>query len=284
MIPADWDVEGVVEMMLDATQNYPLPLTEERLFAWHAALFPTGRSGMTKIVVGNWRNNAKDDPMQVVGGPMGRETIHFQAPEAAVLKAEMAQFLQWFQEEKTLDPILKAAIAHLWFVTIHPFEDGNGRIARAIADLQLARADGSARRFYSMSMQIRAERKHYYHSLEATQNGDLDITDWLLWFLKCLDRALLATDDLLAKVLLKAKFWQEYERCSFNSRQSMMINKLLDRFEGNLTSANWAKIAKCSQDTAPRDSNEVIHWGVLKRSRAGGRSTYYSLSFTELNL
>lgn len=239
---------------------------------------------MTKIVVGNWRNNAKDDPMQVVGGPMGRETIHFQAPEAAVLKAEMAQFLQWFQEEKTLDPILKAAIAHLWFVTIHPFEDGNGRIARAIADLQLARADGSARRFYSMSMQIRAERKHYYHSLEATQNGDLDITDWLLWFLKCLDRALLATDDLLAKVLLKAKFWQEYERCSFNSRQSMMINKLLDRFEGNLTSAKWAKIAKCSQDTATRDINELIHWGVLKRSSAGGRSTYYSLSFTELNL
>lgn len=277
LVHADRDVEGIVEMMLDATQQYCEPLTRERLFSWHAALFPTGRSGMNPIVVGNWRNNATDDPMQVVGGPLGRETVHFRAPDAAVLEQEMGQFLEWFEREKSFDPLFKAAIAHLWFVTIHPFEDGNGRIARAIADLQMARADNSARRFYSMSMQIRAERRDYYNILEQTQKGDLDITAWLMWFLNCLNRALLATDELLGKVMQKARFWQRFEPLSFNGRQKMMVNRLMDGFEGKLTSSKWAKIAKCSQDTASRDINQLVDWGVLRKSDSGGRSTSYGL-------
>lgn len=277
LIPADRHVEGVVEMMLDATQNYQSPLTEDRLFGWHAALFPTGRSGMQRIVVGDWRNNTKDDPMQVVSGPMGREQVHYQAPESDLLADEMKGFLTWFNSENSMDPVMKAAVSHLWFVTIHPFDDGNGRITRAITDMQLARTDKSAQRFYSMSAQIRNERKKYYDILESTQKGTLDITDWLVWFLECLDCAIAATDETLAEVMKKAKFWEKYSS-GFNERQKIMLNKLLDGFEGKLTSSKWAKIAKCSSDTAVRDINDLVSRGVLIKESEGGRSTSYILS------
>ena len=277
LVPADRNVEGIVEMMLDATQHFKENLTAERLFDWHAALFPTGRSGMRKIVVGAWRDNPVNDPMQVVSGPLGRETVHFQAPDSESLNGEMNRFLSWFHKENTLDPLLKAAIAHLWFVTLHPFDDGNGRIARAIADLQLARGDNSAQRFYSMSMQIRKERKKYYDILEKTQQGDLDITGWLLWFLECLDRSLLATGETLQAVLRKAAFWQCPQTHVLNDRQKEMLNKMLDGFDGKLNSSKWAKIAKCSQDTASRDINGLMDLGILKKSEAGGRSTSYDL-------
>jgi len=278
LIPADRSVEGVVDMMLDATQLYDEPLTADRLFGWHAAMFPTGYSGMHKIVVGYWRDNAKDDPMQVVSGAMGREIIHFQAPDSNKLDAEMNRFLEWFNQSSTTDPVIKAAIAHLWFVTIHPFDDGNGRIARAIADMQLARADGTAQRFYSMSAQIRVERNAYYDILESTQKGSLDITEWLTWFLQCLDRAFSATDGTLATVIKKAKFWEHPATQNLNSRQQLMMNKLLEGFEGKLTSSKWAKIAKCSQDTAIRDIQDLVERGVLVKEAAGGRSTSYGLS------
>jgi Fic family protein len=278
MVPSDRFVDGVVEMMLDATQHYTAELTDERLFGWHAALFPTGRSGMYKIVVAGWRNNAKDDPMQVVSGAMGREMVHFQAPDADVLSSEMANFLDWFNTTHDLDPVLKAAIAHLWFITIHPFEDGNGRIARAISDLQLTRADESPRRYYSMSAQIREERKNYYEVLEQTQKGSLDITVWLEWFLECLDRALSATDQTLASVIRKAKLWENPVTVSLNPRQRLLLNKWLDGFEGKLTSSKWAKIAKCSQDTAVRDIQDLIERGILMKEAAGGRSTSYVLN------
>jgi Fic family protein len=277
VIPFDRNVEGVVEMMLDATQNFKDPLTDERMFGWHAALFPTGRSGMHKIVVGHWRNNDKTDPMQVVSGPMGRETVHYQAPDADILPDEMGAFLKWFNAKTNLDPVIKAAIAHLSFVTIHPFDDGNGRIARAIADRQLARSDNSSNRFYSMSAQIRKERNAYYDILERTQKDTLDVTEWLHWFLSCLDRALSPTDETLATVLQKARFWEKHALVSLNDRQKLMMNKLLEGFVGKLNSSKWAKITKTSSDTAVRDINDLVQKGILQKNEAGGRSTSYSL-------
>jgi Fic family protein len=277
LTPTDRNVEGVVEMMLDATQNYREPLTDERLFGWHAALFPTGRSGMVRITVGAWRDD-RTGPMQVVSGPMGRERVHYQAPAAARLGQEMRAFLDWFNTETAIDPVLKAGLAHLWFVTIHPFDDGNGRIARAIADTELARSEQSAQRFYSMSAQIRRERNAYYEELEATQKGDLDVTPWLEWFLGCLDRAFENADEVLVAVLKKAQFWERHAAAALNARQQAIIDRLLNGFEGKLTSSKWAKLAKCSQDTALRDIEDLIQKKVLARDAAGGRSTSYSLA------
>jgi Fic family protein len=276
LAPVDRNVEGVVEMMLDATQNYDKRLTKSRMFDWHASLFPTGRSGMSKIVVGAWRKD-QSGPMQVVSGPIGKERVHYEAPIAEKLTAEMDGFLGWFNAKPDVDPLLKAAIAHLWFVTIHPFEDGNGRIARAIADMALARSEHSSQRFYSMSAQIRVERKAYYDVLEATQKGDLDITRWLAWFLACLDRAIGGAGQTLAAILFKARFWDRYAGQPFNERQRAMLNRLLDGFEGKLTSSKWAIIAKCSQDTASRDIDDLIRRRILVKDAAGGRSTSYSL-------
>jgi Fic family protein len=276
LVPSDRHVEGVVEMMLDATQQFNKTLSKERLFNWHAALFPTGRSGMSRIVVTDWRDDSKG-PMQVVSGPIGRECIHFEAPAAERVEKEMKKFLSWFNHEKNIDPILKAGIAHLWFVSIHPFDDGNGRIARTIADLQLARADASTQRFYSMSAQIKQEREDYYQILERTQKGNLDISDWLQWFLNCLDHALLATEKILADVLERARFWETYGMDTFNERQSLMLKKLLENFFGKLTSSKWAKISKCSQDTALRDIQDLVKRGILKKESSGGRSTTYEL-------
>jgi len=274
---ADRNVEGVVEMMLDATQNYGAPLTAERLFGWHAALFPTGYSGMRKIAIGRWRDDSRG-PMQVVSGPLGRERVHFEAPAATRLKKEMAAFLKWFNGTDQTDLVLRAGLAHLWFVTIHPFEDGNGRIARAIADMTLARSEQSAQRFYSMSAQIRTERKTYYEMLEKTQESGLDVTPWLEWFLACLDRAFDGTEETLGSVLQKARFWEAHAATLLNDRQRQMLNKLLDRFEGKLTSSKWAKIMKCSQDTALRDILDLVNHGILVKDAAGGRSTSYSLA------
>lgn len=274
--PAERRVEGVVEMILDATEKYAAPLTAERIFGWHAALFPSGRSGMRRIIVGAWRDD-KAGPVQVVSGPPHRERVHYQAPAAKRLDREMRVFLDWFNDSNASDPVLAAAIAHLWFVTIHPFDDGNGRIARAIADMALARAEHSAQRFYSMSAQIRQEREAYYDVLERTQKGDLDITEWLAWFLGCLDRAFDGAETILAGVLAKARFWQAHAGADFNARQRMVINRLLDGFEGKLTSSKWAKLAKCSQDTAGRDIGDLVKRGILLKDAAGGRSTSYSL-------
>jgi Fic family protein len=276
LTPADRNVEGVVEMMLDATQRYADPLSEERLFAWHASLFPTGRSGMTKITVGAWRTD-KTGPMQVISGPVGKERVHYEAPKASRLKSEMKKFLIWFNKDDGIDPVLKAGVAHLWFVTIHPFEDGNGRMARAIADMMLARSERTAQRFYSMSAQIRLERKIYYDILESTQKGDLDITKWLVWFLDCLSRAFDHADETLGTVLQKAKFWEGHAKMAFNERQNKLLNQLLNGFEGKLTTVKWAKLAKCSHDTALRDIEDLIAKKVLKKDGAGGRSTSYSL-------
>ena len=276
LAPVDRNVEGVVEMMLDATQNFQAPLTEERLFGWHSALFPTGRSGMTKIVVGAWRTS-NSGPMQVVSGPIGRERVHFEAPVASRLETEMPAFLTWFNAKPEIDPVLFAAVAHLWFVTIHPFEDGNGRIARAIADMALARSEGTPRRFYSMSAQIRVERKSYYETLERTQKGDLDITTWVVWFLDCLDRAFGSAETILASVLRKARFWDAHAGDRLNDRQRLIVNRLLNGFEGKLTSSKYAVLAKCSQDTAARDIEDLSAKSILVRDPAGGRSTSYSV-------
>ncbi|MCC6919500.1 MAG: Fic family protein [Alphaproteobacteria bacterium] len=275
--PADRAVEGVVDMMLDATQHYDMSLTEDRLFGWHASLFPTGYSGLSKIVVGNWRT-AESGPMQVVSGPIGRPKVHFEAPPANLLPKEMDAFLSWFGEDKTSDPVLKAAIAHLWFVTIHPFADGNGRIARAIADMQLTRSEETSQRFYSMSAQIRVERAAYYKILETTQKGDLDITAWLTWFLECLGRAFDGAEVILAAVLKKAAFWKMAAYHPINERQRKVINLMLDGFEGKLTSSKWAALTKTSQDTANRDIADLVARNILMRSAAGGRSTSYSLA------
>jgi Fic family protein len=277
LTPAERNVEGVVEMMLDATGKYDMPLTSERLFGWHAALFPTGRSDMSKITVGAWRND-KSRPMQVVSGPVGRERVHYEAPKAAVLPKEMKAFIDWFNDNNDIDPVLKAGVAHLWFVTIHPFDDGNGRIARAIADMTLARSEKSAQRFYSMSAQIRQERNAYYDILEATQKDELDITPWLKWFLACLDRAFDRAETILASVLSKARFWKKHAGESFNERQRAMIDRLFNSFEGNLTSSKWAQLVKCSQDTALRDIDDLVKRGILTKDAAGGRSTSYSLA------
>jgi len=278
-VPSDRNVEGVVEMMLDATQNFQQPLTEERLFGWHAALFPTNRSGMHRIKVGTWRTG-DGGPMQVVSGRIGKEMIHFEAPDAGKVPGEIVEFLEWFNMESDIDPVLKAALAHFWFVTIHPFEDGNGRIARAIADMQLARADESPQRFYSMSSQIRKERNVYYDTLETTQKGSLDITSWLMWFLQCLDRAFLATNDILSNVLMKARFWEKNAGASLNDRQKLMLDRMLNGIEGKMTSSKWAKMAKCSKETAIRDIQNLISKNILVKEDAGGRSTSYILNET----
>jgi Fic family protein len=274
---ADRNVEGVVEMILDATQGFEQPLDAARLFGWHGALFPTGRSGLSKIKVAQWRDDGSG-PMRVVSGTYGREKIHYEAPAADRLDHEMREFLTWFNLEDGLDPVIKAALAHLWFVTIHPFDDGNGRITRAIADMSLARSEDSPQRFYSMSAQIRLERNAYYDMLETTQKGDLDITRWLEWFLACLGRAFDGAEAVLSSVLRKAEFWRANAATSLNDRQRDILNRLLDGFEGKLTSSKWAGIEKCSADTALRDINELVAQGILARDEAGGRSTSYSLT------
>ncbi len=275
LTPADRRVDGLADMVVDATREYAAPLTKERLFSWHRSLFAGGH-GPYPITIGAWRDDSKG-PMQVVSGQLGAEKVHYEAPPAARLEKEMAAFLAWENGRDALDPVLKAAIAHLWFVTIHPFDDGNGRIARAIADRALARSENSARRFYSMSAQIRDERGAYYAVLELTQKDTLDITDWLKWFLDCLGRALEGSEGQLASVLAKERFWKSHAGKMFNERQRLMLNKLLDGFEGKLTSTKWAKLAKCSQDTAHRDILDLIERGVLAQNAAGGRSTSYSL-------
>jgi Fic family protein len=274
---ADRHVEGVVEMTLDATRHYDRPLTEQRLFDWHASLFPTGRSGMTRIRTGAWRNDSAG-PMQVVSGPVGKERVHFEAPKAGRLPREMKAFLKWFENGEAMDPVLKAGLAHLWFVTIHPFADGNGRIARAIADMALARSENSPQRFYSMSTQIRQERNGYYDILEQTQKGRMEVTSWMDWFLGCLGRAIDGAQTTLSAVLAKARLWERIKDVQLNERQRLVINRLLDGFEGKLTTSKYAALAKCSQDTAHRDILGLVEHGVLLRNPAGGRSTSYSLT------
>lgn len=272
----DRNVEGIVEVMLDATRHYEKILTTERLFDWHAALFPTGRSGMRRITVGAWRTK-QSGAMQVVSGPIGNEKVHYEAPESDRLKKEMSRFMKWCNASSDLDPVMKSALAHFWFVTIHPFEDGNGRIARAIADLMLARSEKTAQRFYSMSAQIQRERNDYYNVLEHCQKGSLDIMEWLEWFLNCLKRAIAASEQTLETVLVKASFWKSHAGESFNDRQRKVINRLLDGFEGKLTSSKWAKLTKCSQDTALRDISDLVNRKILAKDEAGGRSTSYAL-------
>ena len=275
--PVDRHVEGVVEMVLDATTRASAPLTAERLFGWHAALFPTGYSGMTRIAVGQWRTDA-EGPMQVVSGHMGRRKVHFQAPSAEVLTAETDRFLAWANAETGEPMLIKAGLAHLWFVTLHPFDDGNGRIARAVGDLFLARADGSPQRFYSLSAQIQRERKDYYEVLERTQKGTVDVTGWLSWFLGTLGRAIVSSQTTLDAVLVKARFWQRWAGQSLNERQVKLLNRLLDGFDGKLTSSKWAVIAKCSPDTALRDITHLLDLGVLRKIPGGGRSRGYELA------
>ena len=276
LVPADRHVEGVVEMMLDATGNYAQPLTEDRLFAWHASLFPTGRSGMNKIRVGAWRDDSTG-PMQVVSGAIGKEKVHYEAPPAARLPNEMARFINWFEHAKDIDPLLTAGLAHLWFVTIHPFDDGNGRIARALADMALARSEKTGQRFYSMSAQIRRERNDYYSTLEQTQKDGLDVTRWQSWFLTCLLRAVDGAQEMLGAVLDKAHFWERFAKEPLNERQINVLNRLLDGFEDRLTTSVWARLAKCSQDTAYRDILDLVKRGALRKDPGGGRSTSYSL-------
>jgi Fic family protein len=270
------NVEGVVEMTLDAIQDYDKPLTKERLFGWHASLFPMGHSGIRKIKVAAWRDD-REGPMQVTSGRIGNERVHFEAPSADRIEQETTAFLDWFNSDDGTDLVLRAGVAHLWFVTIHPFEDGNGRIARALADMTLARSEQSPQRFYSMPSQIRYERDAYYRGLEETQKGTLDITRHLEWFLDCLNRAFDGVEGTLAAVLTKARFWQHYGGTPFNDRQRLVLGKLLDKFEGKLTSSKWARLAKCSQDTALRDILELVGHGILVKDSAGGRSTSYSL-------
>lgn len=275
--PADRHVEGVVEMMLDATQHYDQPLTVERLFGWHASLFPADRRGMHRIAVGAWRDD-RTAPMQVVSGPVGRERVHFEAPVADRLEQEMRRFLEWFNSDTTTEPVLKAALAHLWFVTIHPFDDGNGRIARAIADMSLARSEGSSQRFYSMSGQIREERGEYYRILEQTQRATMDVTAWMEWFLGCLTRAIGGAQAALSSVIERARYWEKLRDVPLNDRQRLVINRLLEGFEGKLTTSKWAAMTKSSTDTALRDIQQLVERGVLIRNAAGGRSTSYSLA------
>ncbi|HAA00933.1 MAG TPA: Fic family protein [Flavobacteriales bacterium] len=276
-VNSDRNVDGMVEMMLDASINCFQPLKEDRLFAWHATLFPLGRSGMYPITTANWRTDA-NGPMQVVSGALGREKIHFRAPDATLVKTEMRAFIRWFNKKNPeVDLVLKAAIAHLWFVTVHPFEDGNGRIARALTDMLLAQSDRSTQRFYSMSAQIRLERKKYYEILERTQSGTMDVTEWIKWFLQCLIRAIQSTESQLNRVLFKADFWSKNATTVMNERQKKMMNKLLDGFEGKLNSSKWARMMKCSNDTAIRDINDLIEKGILEKEDAGGRSTSYRL-------
>jgi Fic family protein len=277
LAPVDRHVEGVVELVMDATANSRAPVTRERLFGWHAALFPTGYAGLDRIKVGGWRDDASG-PMQVVSGPVGRQRVHFEAPLADRLDAETSRFLDWLNGEPNVPPLLKAGLGHLWFVTLHPFYDGNGRIARAIGDLLLARADGSAQRFYSLSAQIQRERQAYYDILERTQKSSMDVTEWLAWFLAALHRAVDQAQLTLDAVLVKARFWQRRGTLPLNERQVKLLNKLLDGFEGKLTSSKWAVIAKCSPDTALRDISDLLARDVLRKTDAGGRSTSYELN------
>ena len=274
LIPTNRNVDGIVEMMLDATQNYKRALTKKRLYGWHSALFPTGYSGMHKIEVGSFRSGE----MQIVSGAMGKERIHYEAISAMLVKEEMNRFLSWFNEKDKIDPVLKAAIAHFWFIIIHPFDDGNGRIARAIADLMLARADRTTERFYSMSNQIMTERKKYYEILQKVQHSTGDITEWLDWFLNCLKNSLLSTEKTLQKILRKTEFWNVHEKTELNERQRLMLNKIFDGFDGKLKTSKWAKIAKCSPDTALRDIKDLIEKGILQQEQEGGRSTNYELT------
>jgi Fic family protein len=276
LVAADRHAEGVVEMMLDATRHYDKPLDDERLFAWHAALFPTGRSGMSKITVGAWRDDSTG-PMQVVSGPIGQERVHFEAVSASRIAAEMSAFFAWFNAKSEVDEVLKAALAHLWFVTIHPFDDGNGRIARAIADMALARSESSPQRFYSMSAQIRKERNAYYGILERTQNATMEITPWMEWFVACLGRAINDAQLMLAGVWAKARFWERLQGVSLNARQTAILNRLLDGFEGKLTTSKYATLAQCSPDTALRDISQLVERGLLVRGPERGRSTGYVL-------
>jgi len=273
LVPANRKVDGVVEMMLDATQNFQKPLTKKRLCGWHSALFPTGHSGMLRIEVARYRTGA----MQIVSGAMGRERVHYEAVPGAKVKEEMDHFLKWFNDKNTIDPVLKSAIAHFWFIIIHPFDDGNGRIARAISDLMLARADGTSERFYSMSSQILVERKKYYETLQRVQHSSGDLTDWLSWFLHCLKKSLVATEQTLQKIMRKNEFWQKHENSELNERQRLVLNKLFDGLDGKLKSSKWAKIAKCSPDTALRDIKDLMDKQILRQEQAGGRSTNYEL-------
>lgn len=273
MVHADRNVEGVVEMMLDATQKYNEPLDQERIFGWHAALFPTGWSGMHRIATGCYR----DGEMQVVSGPMGKEKVHYQAPSPKIVKEEMDKFLDWFNRETRIDGVLKAAIAHFWFIIIHPFDDGNGRIARALSDMLLARSENSSQRFYSLSNQILIEKKMYYEILQKVQHSSGDISKWLDWFLNCLHRALISTDETFKRVLYNAEFWNKHRETILNSRQRLILNKLLDGFDGKLKTSKWAKITHCSADTALRDIKDLIDKGILKQEESGGRSTNYEL-------
>ncbi len=275
------DLEGLVEMMLDATQKYEAPLTKDRLCGWHAALFPTGRSGMYKITVGAWRND-EQGPMQVVSGPMGSEKVHYTAPESKRLESEMNLFIQWFNSDNGMEPVIKSAISHLWFVSIHPFDDGNGRIARAVANSQLARADRTKQRFYSMSAQIMKSKKEYYSILESTQKGSLDVSQWLVWYFERLIEALESTDEALSKVLVKARFWEIHKTTQLNERQLKMINILLGDFIGKMHSSKWAKMTKVHRDTARRDIQDLIEKGILSDSGEGGRSTNYILNLPAL--
>lgn len=283
LVPAERDVEGVVELMLDATTNYTHTLTADRLFGWHAALFPAGRSGLQAITVGNWRDDS-GGPMQIVSGPTGRQKVHYEAPPAARVPEEMKRFLSWFEAPGNTDPLLIAGLAHLWFVTIHPFDDGNGRIARAIADMALARSERNTQRFYSVSAQIRRERSDYYTTLERTQKGGLDVTSWQEWFLSCLSRAIEGSKDMLSAVLEKARFWKRFAQQPLNARQVKALNRLLDGFEGKLTTSKWAKLTRCSQDTAYRDILDLVERGALSKDPGGGRSTSYSLVTSIENL
>jgi Fic family protein len=283
LAPADRHIDGMVDMVLDATQHHQNNLTQERLFAWHASLFPKGYSGLSKILVGTWRDDALG-PMQVVSGPISRQKVHFEAPPAPFLPLEMAQFLLWFNLDQQDDLIIKAGLAHLWLVTLHPFDDGNGRIARAICDMALARADGSSQRFYSLSAQIGRDRKNYYDLLEKTQKGTLDVTQWLSWFLSSLLSAIQVGEAALSTTLVKTSFWQHWSGTPMNERQIKLLNKLLDGFDGKLTSSKWAVIAKCSPDTALRDITYLLECGALLKSDAGGRSTSYELQSTNTQL
>ncbi|MDP9075960.1 MAG: Fic family protein [Bacteroidota bacterium] len=276
MVISDRRVDGVVEMMLDATQYFNLPLTANRLYGWHSSLFPSGKSSLNKITVGDWRND-ETGPMQVVSGPLGKERVHYQAPDAKKVPVEMDLFLKWFNEEQHLDPVIKAGIAHLWFVTIHPFDDGNGRITRAITDMQLAKADKSAQRFYSMSAQIEKDRNAYYDILENTQRSKLDITAWLVWFFDCLGRSLDNTVDVLEKISIRSRFWDKHRDTTFNARQKKVTDILLDDFFGNLNVSKWAKITKSSTDTALRDIRDLMNKGILAQNEGGGRNTSYSI-------
>lgn len=275
-IPADRHVDGVVEMLLDANRQYDHALTEDRIMAWQASLFPTGFSGLRRIRVGAWRDQ-DSGPMQVVSGPVGREKVHFEAPDAQGIPLEMSRFLEWFNAPDAVDPVLKSALAHLWFVTIHPFEDGNGRIARAIGDMQLARSERSPHRFYSLSAQIQLERVDYYRILETTQKGTLDVTEWVEWYLGCLDRAIANAGQTLGQVMRIAAFWDVHRDSGFNERQRKLLNMLLEGFDGHLTTSKWAKIAKCSQDTAYRDILDLMDKRILQKNDSGGRSTHYSI-------